>query len=189
LQCASKYGGMSVKAVALQPRLPKAAEPLLDRFRSGLEDSRSQSTRVQALLDAIVVDPTLAGMSTTDHLTIRLFFEVLRDFVDQGWTFGYQGGQLFASPPDSANGSGVDQREVKRRIRSSLVAARDEQLRQASVRRFVLDMERPRRHRGREVSVLNLFVSPQEFAERLDEVERRLASPNNPSARRGPHAR
>ena len=37
--------------------------------------------------------------------------------------------------------------------------------------RGLLDMERPRKHRGREVSVLNLFVSPQEFA---DDLQRRL---------------
>jgi|SRR5829696_6145505 hypothetical protein len=96
---------MSVKAVALQPRLPEAAEPMLDRFRIGLEDSRSQLTRVQALLDAIAVDPTLAEMSTTDHLTVRLFFEVLRDFVDQGWTFGYQGVSCSLHRPTQPTGA------------------------------------------------------------------------------------
>ena len=107
---------MSGEVVVLQPRLPEAAKLLLDRFRIGLQACRSQSARVQALLEETAADPNLAKLSTTDHLTVRLFLEVLRDFVDQGWRFNYQEeDQLFASPPDSANGSGAEQREVKRR--------------------------------------------------------------------------
>ncbi len=175
LFCSRLYTGiMSGEVVALQPRLPEAAEPVLTRFHIGLQTCRLQSARVQALLEESAADPSLAEMSTVDQLTVRLFFEVLRDFVDQGWRFSYQEGRLLASPPDSANGSGTEQREVKRRIRSSLVAARNEQLREASVRRFVMDMERPRRYRGREVSVLDLFVSPRALAE---DLQRRLDAP------------
>lgn len=48
-----------------------------------------------------------------------------------------------------------------------LVEARNEQLREPNVCRFIKKMKRPRWHQGRQVSVQDLFTDPQDFSDDL----------------------
>ena len=159
------------KPFLLQPNLPKTAQQFEQQLREGLERCRSQQLCSEELLDTILATLQLSQLVEEEYLTIRLFFELLQDLTRQGWGFEYRTDQLVAIPPGATNSRGADQAEIKQRLRSSLVAARDEQLREPTTRRFILDVERPKWHRGQQVSVLNLFVSPREFA---DDLKRRL---------------
>ncbi len=164
------------KPFPITPVLPESAHPFLAELRAGLERSRGSVHEVQHLLRTILCDPALATLSKEDRYTIQLFFEILEDLVRQGWNFEYHEDKLIAAPPGAMNGDGADRQEIKHALRASLAAARDEQLREPPVRRFILAMERARWHRGRQVSVLNLFVSPQAFAH---DLQRRLEAPES----------
>lgn len=161
------------KPFLLHPILPIAAHQFEQRFREGLEHCRSQGLCLEELFDSILTSVQLTELVEEDQLTARLFFELLQDLTRQGWAFEYRAEHFVAIPPGAANGHGVDQQEIKQRLRASLVVARDEQLRETTTRRFILDMERPRWHAGQQVSVLDLFVSPREFA---SDLKRRLTA-------------
>jgi len=162
------------KPFPLEPNLPPSAAPFMDHLRRGLDQARGQIAQVQGLLREILADLALETLPDEERLSIRLFFEIIQDFVPQGWGFQHHAGKLIAIPPEVVNGGEADQQEVKKALRASLITARDEQLRDPATRRFVLGMERSRWHRGRQVSVLNLFLSPQAFG--LD-LQRRLDAP------------
>ena len=164
------------KPFLLQPNLPASAEPFVQQFRAGLERCRTQGFCIEELLDSILVSIRQHQLLEEELLTIRLFFELMQDLTRQGWGFEYRANQLVALPPGAATGRGVDQQEIKQQLRASLIVARDEQLREPTTRRFVLEMERPRWHRGQQISVLNLFVSPQDFA--IDLRRRLIAAPS-----------
>jgi hypothetical protein len=169
-------------AYTLRPRLPDTARPLHDRLREGLRRCRRQDLCQQDLMRTLLADGALTDLPEADRLSTQLFFEVLEDLARHGWQFDPgacpdhdeddpEDEKLCAIPPDVTAGSGRDSQEVKRRLRAMLGEARDEQLQQPSVRRFVEKMERPRRHRGRQVSVQDLFTDPQNFS---DDLQRRL---------------
>ena len=122
------------------------------------------------MLQEILAASELADLPEADRLTTRLFFEVLQDLSRQHWGFEYHDAQLLAFPPSSAAQDHGHREEIKRRLRASLVAARNEQLREEPVRRFVLDLERPRRHGWRKLSVLDLLLSPKKFATDLRRI-------------------
>ncbi|PJI55481.1 hypothetical protein CTI14_04480 [Methylobacterium radiotolerans] len=83
-------------------------------------------------------------------------------------------GKMVALAPGVVAGDPAEHKEIKQRLKTSLIAARDEQLQEESVKRFIFDMERPHWWKGRQVSVLSLIVSPQALA---DDLERRLNAP------------
>lgn len=103
--------------------------------------------RSPSLLSGVIVEtlggPELAGLPEEDQLSVRLFFQILHDLSRHGWAFEYRDDSLLAYAPEVANGNGSDQKEIKRRLQASLLTARNEQLREPSVRRFVRAMERP----------------------------------------------
>lgn len=162
------------KPYPLQPTLPPAAEPFVQQLRDGLAHCRTQGFCIEELLATVLTSLQQSHLTEADYLATRLFFEILQDLTRQGWGFAYRGEQFTAIPPGAVNGHGTDQQEIKRQIRASLVAARDDQLREPSIRRFILDMERPRWVRGQQVSVLSLFVAPHDFAA---DLQRRLHAP------------
>lgn len=161
----------SARPIPIDPVLPSEAAPFVDQFRLGVATCRCQAACLGELVRDLLGDGSIGPLPTGAGLPTRLFFEVVEDLVGQGWCFEHRDGKLFALPPEALGGDSADQREVKLRLRAGLVAARNEQLREEATLRFVLDMERPRRWRGRQVSVLNLFVSSQDLA---TDLRRRL---------------
>ena len=156
--------------IPLNPKIPITALPLVNRLRRNLDLQQGHPDLLQRSLKEILAAPELAALPEADRLTTRLYFEILQDLVRQGWIFDYRDAQMFAIPPSSAVQIHSDREEIKSRIRASLVAARDEQLREEPVRRFVLDVERPRWHDWHKVSVLDLLLSPKEFATDLKRI-------------------
>ena len=97
--------------------------------------------------------PTLAAAAHT-----------LVDLVEQGWSLTiYKHGPLLAPPPTHS-----DPDSEKARVRRQEHLRRDPQLRKASVRRFVMGMEKPREHRGNLVSIFNLMRDGRELADALE---------------------
>lgn len=85
------------------------------------------------------------------------------DMAHQGWTITIDRlGPLFA-PPDVH----VDLQREKARIRQQELIRRDSQLRQPSVRRFVLGMEKLRIHNGRALSVFDLMRDGADLTQAL----------------------
>lgn len=106
-----------------------------------------------ANLGDLYTQPTLAAAA---HAAI--------DLVAQGWTVKVDRlGPLFSPPTAQA-----DRDAEKERIRTQEHLRRDEQLRKPSVRRFVREMERPRPHRGRLLSIFDLMRDGREFSEALN---------------------
>ncbi len=87
----------------------------------------------------------------------------LIDLVDQGWIIQVDKLGALLSPPDVH----LDSQSEKARIRRQEHIRRDAQLRQSSVRRFVVKMERPHEHCDRLVSVFDLMRDGQELADAL----------------------
>jgi hypothetical protein len=93
---------------------------------------------------------------------------VLRDLADQGWTIEVKPDRsLIVRAPDIA----TDPMEEKARVRKQELLKREEQLSTPSVRRFIRDMERPREHEGRFVSVFNVMRDGKRLAEELRAAE------------------
>jgi Domain of unknown function (DUF4338) len=105
---------------------------------------------------------------------------VLLDLLEQGWGWRYIRPFLQLAPPNFTTaprspGAVLLQKEA---IRRSMDAERLAQLRVPSTRRFLAEMERPRRFGGRELSVLDLVADGEELARSL-----RAAQRNRESAR------
>ncbi|MCS3757486.1 DUF4338 domain-containing protein [Salinibacter ruber] len=160
----------------LRPEIPESASFLYNRFLERVDQCQRQDKCQKNLARLLLNDDQLFSLPESDHLSTRLFFEVFEDLTRHGWQFDVQDDSaLIAIPPDATTGSGRDRQEVKARIRKMLVEARNEQLREPNVRRFINKMERPRWHRGRQVSVQDLFADPQDFS---SDLQRRLDSEN-----------
>ncbi|WP_159437491.1 Druantia anti-phage system protein DruA [Hymenobacter daecheongensis] len=108
-----------------------------------------------------------------DYLRLRVFGRVLMDLASQGWHFSCASETatiLRALSPDTTVRPGqtaTSPAEVKQVLRASLVANRDEQLRDPDNQRFIRRMELPRRHAGRMLNVRNLLVNPRTLAAEL----------------------
>jgi Druantia protein DruA len=89
-----------------------------------------------------------------DAVALAAAAHVLHDLVEQGWKVDVTPERtLMVRAPHIA----ADPMEEKARVRRQELLKREEQLSTPSVRRFIRDMERPREHEGRFVSVFNLM--------------------------------
>ena len=162
------------RSYALSPTLPPGAAAVGQRLLADLRPCRRQTGRVLAVLQDALASPTLDALDEPDRLAARVYLEVLEDLARLGWAFDSDGDALVAVPPDATGAGGGEQREVKARLRQGLVQARDEQLREPSVRDFLADTERTRRWGATRRSVLDVFASPQALAA---DLAHRLAAP------------
>ena len=130
--------------------------------------------RLKEFLRDWLPEVALAEASKEVGLRLRVFGQVLLDLTGQGWLFagtgevGEPGMLLRATPPDTAHqtapaGERRAPADVKGTLRQGLVANRDEQLRDPTVRAFVQRMEQLRRYRGQRVSVRSLLASPTQL--------------------------
>jgi hypothetical protein len=159
----------------IRPRLPAAAQLLYGSFLCGLSESAGRRSDRTRLLESLLSSPDLDELASPDRLATRLFLEIVDDLTKQGWDFvPADDGSIRATAPGSSAARGGDVTEVKRQIREDLSAMRDEQLAEPKTRAFVRRMERPRWHRGRQLSVLDLFTDPRELAA---DLQRRLDAP------------
>ncbi len=104
----------------------------------------------------------------------RAALGILGDLLAQGWAWRYRDHRLELAPPDftSTPKSNEEILRQKDAIRASMHAERVAQLRSPSTRRFIDDMERPRKKGSTEYSVLNLVADGVALAEQLKEATR-----------------
>lgn len=165
---------MGAKPIVLVPNLPTSANTITERLYRHLSEANPTGSQTHRLIRDLLASPELEALDDDDARRTRLFLQVLGDLNRQGWTFRYAQGSLTAHPPSLSNGNGADQQEVKRHLRRSLEAARNEQLLEPAVRRFIRRMERPRWRLGRQVSVQNLFITGESLAA---DLRRRMSAP------------
>src|SRR5438045_3984594 len=122
---------------------------LLERVLSELDRCRRDRSRALSFVEQLLITEKSSASLDDKSLAARLFLEIIRDLLRQGWCFNAPEGILVASPPEVATGGAIDGIEIKERLRASLIAARNEQLREPAIRQFIRAMERPRRHRGK----------------------------------------
>jgi hypothetical protein len=108
---------------------------------------------------------TTLGGRCRPRIAIPLIFcvNVFCDFRAQGWGFRTTSRRILAAAP--SNGGGVA--EEKARVRVAHLVERNAQLRQPSVQRFVVEMERRRLHRGAWRSIFSLMRDGRELASKL----------------------
>lgn len=108
---------------------------------------------------------TTLGRRCRPRIAIPLIFcvNVFCDFRAQGWRFRTTSRRILAAAP--SNGGGVA--EEKARVRVAHLVERNAQLRQPSVQRFVVEMERRRLHRGAWHSIFSLMRDGRELASKL----------------------
>lgn len=111
------------------------------------------------------------------HLVLeryRAALAVLSDLLAQGWRHRVRNSTLELAPPDftSAPKTASDIVRQKDAIRASMLPERLAELTKDSTRRFLAEMEKPRRRDGRELSVLNLVTSGEQLSQDLRSVGR-----------------
>lgn len=105
---------------------------------------------------------------------------ILKDLLGQGWVWRYRAHRLEIAPPDYTTPPRTmrDVARQKAAIRRSMKAERLAQLQKSSTVSFLAQVERPRRHNGRTVNVLDLVAHGQDLARdlraaaKLDGVDR-----------------
>ena len=156
----------------LDPEIPDPVSDLMRHFYSNLsEEPKGESELgdvVQSLLDGVEVRKPVMGH--TEYLKTKAIFETIDDVLGLYWQFSLresgedEGITLIAHTPNLTTADERSAKEMKSRIRDTLVAARDKQLREEDTQSFVREMETPSVHGGdgepRKTSVQDLFLSP-----------------------------
>ncbi|PSO44320.1 hypothetical protein BRC21_01610 [Candidatus Saccharibacteria bacterium SW_7_54_9] len=156
----------------LDPEIPDPVSDLTKHFYSNLsEEPKGESELgdvVQSLLDGVEVRKPVMGH--TEYLKTKAIFETIDDVLGLYWQFSLresgedEGITLIAHTPNLTTADERSAKEMKSRIRDTLVAARDKQLREEDTQSFVREMETPSVHGGdgepRKTSVQDLFLSP-----------------------------
>ena len=153
---------LSVEPRQFTPRLPEA-ERL--RLLEILQRESSGSSQIAAELRKAAA--TSVGYGST---AFRAACLLLADLSESGWDIHVIRGQIWIRPPSWTPLPGETPQDVKARLRASLLRARDRQLREPSVQRFLRVMERPREYNGRKVSVLDLVDSGEELQQILERL-------------------
>ena len=111
-----------------------------------------------------VLEATAASVRTAvaqDRAVLNAAVRVVCDLARQRWRVRVRNGGVEVCPPVELR---TDPKAEKERIRQQELVKRDEQLDQPAVRRFVRDLERPRLHRNRPVSIFSLMRDGRELA-------------------------
>lgn len=95
---------------------------------------------------------------------------VMTDLATQGWTIRVRSKRVEIKPPAPV----TDLLAEKERIRRQELVKRNAQLRQPSVKRFLVSMERQRLHEGSYVSIYTLMRDGRDLAEGLREARTHL---------------
>lgn len=146
----------------LQPRVPSDA---LQRIVSAVTENTGLS-RARELRTLAAVFKRSGGSARAQFALALL----LADLVEQQWMVEVLQGELWVTAPNPDPENGESLTAVKDRLRTSLVAARDNQLAERSVAAFLRRMETKRVHAGQRVSVLSLVDDGHDLAVRLKEV-------------------
>lgn len=123
-----------------------------------------ESTRIEISSGLLA---THIDTSVYDAPTFEAAARVLIDLGNQGWTFATRPAGLCASKPASH----TDAQLEKDRVRRQEHVARDAQLREPSVRRFIDAMEATRLWQGHAVSIFSLMTEGTDLAYSLSRFQ------------------
>lgn len=155
--------GPSVEPRLFTPRLPEAQRlRLLEILQRQHLDTFNTAAELRRAAAASAGDNAVA---------FRAACLLLADLTESGWTIHVTRGQIWIQPPSWTPLPGETPQDVKERLRESLRRARDRQLREPSVQRFLRAMERPREFNGRKVSVLDLIDNGEELQRILERLQ------------------
>ena len=107
---------------------------------------------------------SLQATVAKDRAVLNAAARVVCDLARQRWRVRVRDSGVEIRPPAELRG---DPKAEKERIRQQELVKRDEQLDQPAVRRFVRDLERPRLHRNRLVSIFSLMRDGRELTAAL----------------------
>jgi len=129
----------------------------------------------RALIRAEAASVSGQGGAPGARLKYRAALGVLEDLLGQGWEWRYRRPHLELVAPNftSAPHDTATILRQKEEIRRSMETERLAQLRVPSTRRFIAEMETPRRVSGRDVSILDLVADGEVLAGKLRVIERR----------------
>jgi hypothetical protein len=112
-----------------------------------------------------------AGRETpmSEATSLRASLLLLADLLEHGWSVEVESSDIWLKwdALRSRNGRSL---EVKAELRMALLAARNRQLQEKSVKAFISKMERRRIYGGRSVSVLDLVDDGNELARKLKTI-------------------
>lgn len=95
---------------------------------------------------------------------------VLADLSAEGWTLDVARGAIWMKPPSESARVGETPAAAKTRLRAPREIARQRQLAEPSVSKFIAKMHAPRRHGGSDVSIVSLIDNGAELARALAEI-------------------
>lgn len=164
--------------------IPKRAGGFLERFQVLVRalSGGTDAGRAKAIVEAEFSWATQQSDLRRDaghelHLVLeryRAALSVLSDLLVQGWRHRVRNSTLELAPPDftSPPRTPADVVQQKAAIRDAMFPERLAELTKDSTRRFLAEMERPRRREGREFSILSLIASGEQLAQDLRSVAR-----------------
>jgi hypothetical protein len=152
-----------LSAVRFRPAIP---QPILDALRDAIEPYGSPE-----IAEEIRHLPgKFAALRPEDRTATNAACYLLADLLEKGWAAEVHNGDIWVWQPDPQAKDGELLEEVKHRLRSVLLVARNRQLANPAVRDFVRKMERPRLYKHRRLSIANLIDDGSSLATALSEV-------------------
>lgn len=165
------------KSSRIAPDFPASVEDLAQRLYNELGEDPVDGDALMHTVQMLraEVETREEDLARLDYLKARSIFETFEDVLRLMWSFsltededGRQ--QLTAHPPDFTSTQNHTLNKVKDRVQDTLTTARDEQLLEDRTQKLIRSMEKSRPHqtegeRVRNVSVQDLFLSPQALAE------------------------
>lgn len=110
-------------------------------------------------------------VGNAESAQVRAICLLVADLTEQGWEVHVDQERIIFEPPGLRRQGRETVEDVKARTRRTLLIARDRQLQEPSVRRFLTRMERPTaRVKGRKTSVLDLVDDGQDLVQALEQV-------------------
>lgn len=121
------------------------------------------------------------GLTEDAALHLRVAVSALCDLKAHDWKVTVDGNEVRVGHPDRTE---MDPQIHKRHVRDSLLVERDAQLAEPATRRFVIGMERQRRHGRRFRSIFSLLRDGEELADALGHARKIPRGPKRTEALR-----
>ena len=152
--------------MTIAPAVCSDGRELLVGFVSRLPAAKDQCSQeeFQDEVELLRIQSQRGRMPSGSRLAIVAAINVFADLAKQGWSFIVSEDAIEGVPPC------VDEEKAREVKQAQLVAQRNEQLRTASTRRFIQEMERPRFVGGQRVSVFSLMREGRDLANCLTEA-------------------
>ena len=165
----------SIGRLSLSPPFPNsgAASLAFRNYAERLARTSPNSECFAGVLKCAFDDSLARTQRAFEHPTaLRAALCVLSDLARQGWLIRVTDeGTVEVTRPDDHHDDPVRDKD---RVRDQELVKRDEQLREATTRKFIVGMERATVYRGQPVSVFSLFRDGRDLARALRQARARF---------------